>query len=130
MGDPKSSSPKTVTSLREYFWREMDTVPLSVPRWESVPRMNANLRWMMDNGVPEKIIRASFGFFRNDVDRLDLSPQRSCWAVYFARRTRYLEQAWAAQPGSRDDEVVHKVGDIDPTTSVRKRKRIIRREQE
>ena len=131
MGEPKkSSSPKAVTALREYFWREMDIVPLSVPRWDSQPRINANLRWLLNHDVPEHIIRASFRFFRNDVERLDLSPQNPCWAVYYSRRNRYLDQAWAAQPGSREGEVVHKAGDIDPQASVRKRQRIIRHKEE
>jgi len=136
--DHKSSDPKMVTVLREHFWRAMDRVPLSVPRWDSQPRMNANLRWLLDGKrapdgrweraqVPENIIRASFEYFRNEVESLDLSPQRSCWAVYFSRRERYLDQARAGQAGSRDDVIVHKVGDIETHRPVHKRRRIVRR---
>lgn len=112
----------------------MDTVPLSVPRWDSIPRMNANMKWMLDGGegrppISEDILRASFEYFRNDVESFDLSPQTSCWAVYFARRVQYLRAAGAAQAGSRGDGHTIRVGDISVDQQRPKRRRIIRRDQ-
>lgn len=135
-GGRKKKDPALVTRLREHFWRQMDSVPLSVPRWDSIPRMNANMKWLLDGDkegarppIPEDILRASFEYFRNDVDSLDLSPQVSCWSVYFARRVQYLRAAGAAQAGARGEGRTQQVGDIAVDQQPKKRRRIIRRDQ-
>jgi hypothetical protein len=95
--------------------------------------MNANIRHMLDGNdrqppISEAIIRASFEYFRSDVESMDLSPQRSCWAVYFARRHDYLGRSHRAQAGARAEGVVHTPGDIAKEQKVLRRRRVIRRE--
>jgi hypothetical protein len=133
----RKKDPGKLNRLREHFWRQMDSVPLSVPRWDSIPRMNANMKWLLEGSegrppIEEDILRASFEYFRNDVDALDLGPQTSCWSVYFARRTQYLRQAAAGQAGSRGVGRTFKVGDIagdkPVTPPAPRRRRIIRRD--
>jgi hypothetical protein len=99
--------------------------------------MNANLKHMLEGNerLPphtEAIIRTSFRFFRNDVDSLALSPQRSCWAVYFARRHDYLGQAYAGEAGARGEDAGITPGDIAVEQQRRqppRRRRIIRIEE-
>jgi hypothetical protein len=133
-GRRKKKDPERYNRLREHFWRQMDTVPLSVPRWDSIPRMNANLKWLLDGGegrppIDPEILRASFEFFGNDVDSIDFSPQVSCWAVYFARRVQYLRTAGAAQAGARGNGGTIRVGDIAVHQAQPRRRRVIRRDQ-
>jgi hypothetical protein len=113
----------------------MDRVPLSVSRWESVPRMNANLKYLLDGEkdvrapVPEEVVRASFEIFRNHVEQIDFRPQDDCWSVYFARRNQYLREASAAQAGARDGDLLRRVGDIAVDQPPKRRRRVIRRDQ-
>lgn len=121
-----------VNRIREHFWRAMDTVPLSVPRWTSIPRTNANIRMLLDGtkGQPpytEDVIKDSFVFFHNVVDTVDIRD--SCWDWYFAHRSRFLREALDARHGARPGEAVYKAGDIpgDKPPTVPKRRKVIRR---
>jgi hypothetical protein len=95
--------------IGEAFWRAMDIVSLTVPRYTSKPKMNANLKYMLrTNDRPT--IEASFDFFRADTPGLTLQP--SCWDVYFRQRGKYLRLAQRAREGARPGQAVRKAGDI------------------
>jgi hypothetical protein len=73
--------------------------------------MNANLKWMLQT-YDEKLIEASFDFFRGDIINLAFSPANPCWEVYFRRRGAYLRSAERAMEGRRSGQPVRKAGDI------------------
>lgn len=111
-----------VNWTREAFWVACDIISLSVPRWSSVPRTNANIKHLLES-YSEEIVRDSFQFFRNESDRLDLGKDNAAWDVYFRRRQRYLDQAVRARQGARPGQPVRKLGDVavdkpSPPTSV------------
>lgn len=87
----------------------MDMVSLSVPRFTSKPKMNANIKFMLQSHTRAEI-ESSFEFFRADVPSLVLQP--SCWDVYFRQRGKYLRLAKRAQEGARPGQAVRKAGDI------------------
>lgn len=99
-----------VNRLGEAFWRECDMVPLSIPRWSSRPKMNANIKFMLRTD-DESVIEASFQFFRNESERLTLVGS-SCWDVYFRRRGAYMRAARRYGEGRRAGEAVRTAGDI------------------
>jgi hypothetical protein len=99
-----------VSRLGEAFWRECDLVPLSIPRWSSRPKMNANIMFMLRND-DEKTIEASFHFFRSESEGLTLVGS-SCWDVYFRRRGSYLRSARRTSEGRRPGETVRTAGDL------------------
>lgn len=98
--------------IAEHFWHEMDTVPLSVPRWDSRTRMNANIKWLLDKGFNEDVVKASFSFFRGALPTIVIPAGTSCWEVYFRRRGAFLHMGQRAQEGKRPGERVYKAGDI------------------
>lgn len=116
-GDPEAARKKArvvggVGRLAEAFWRELDMVPLSTKRWNSRPKMNGNLKWMLDQGYTEDIIKDSFSYFRAAVPSITIAPDDSCWDCYFRRRGSYLRSAQRGREGTRPGETVHKAGDI------------------
>jgi len=100
-----------VTRLGDEFWRACDTLPLSVPRWGSRARMNANLKHMLEYH-DETTIRTSFQFFRSHLENLRLDRDNPAWEVYFRHRQPYLREATRASEGRRGGQPVRKAGDI------------------
>jgi len=100
-----------VSRVAETFWRECDTINLSIPRWGSRPRMNANIQFLLKT-YPEDVVKASFAFFRNDAPNLLLDREHPCWEVYFRKRGAYLRSAERSGEGRRSGQAVRKAGDI------------------
>ena len=97
--------------IAEAFWRECDTIPLSIPRWGNRPRMNKNITFMLKTH-DEAIVKASFLYFRAESNSLNLDAAEGCWEVYFRRRGSYVRSAERAMEGRRVGEGVRKAGDI------------------
>ena len=149
-GDPdvrvqrQRTGPPAVNRIREHFWHEMDIVPLSVPRWYSISRANADIKYLLtgkkNNHVQpgvvtydEDVVKASFGFFRNVVDKVALGEATSCWDYYFAHRADYLRQALAARQGTGTGQAtVHRAGDIagDNVKRVQRKRQLSRGEDD
>lgn len=82
---------------------------LSIPRFTSKPKQNANIKYMLRTHTKEQIVM-SFLFFRADTPGLVLSP--SCWDVYFRSRGKYLRLVDRASEGARPGQPVYKAGDV------------------
>lgn len=129
----KAQNSGRVHRLREDFWRAMDIHHLSIPRWQSIPKATANIKWMLDGGpgrppTPEHVVRTSFEYFRGEVERYPVGPNLALWDCFFRNRQRYLDMAVAAQAGAREEGEIYSAGDLvaGQQAPVVKRRRIIR----